>query len=137
STLRLLARPKAEAMVTNALRIRWKDRNPRCAVPRLSKNSIAALLAHLTVFTGPTAGTVVGDHRTDIPPRCPDDGGGHPSSLMGEGGVLGLGTVHPLCSGHLPPKEVLKHLQVCQEGTHLMLERSPPPLNTSFLRIFK
>ena len=35
-----------------------------------------------------------------------------------------------------PPKEVLKHLQVCQEGTHLVLERSPSRIKTSFVRIF-
>ena len=35
-----------------------------------------------------------------------------------------------------PPKEVLKHLQVCQEGTHLVLERSPPRIKPSFVGIF-
>ena len=35
-----------------------------------------------------------------------------------------------------PPKEVLKHLQVCQEGTHLVLERSPSRIKTSFVGIF-
>jgi hypothetical protein len=73
------------------------------------------------------AGPTVGDRRTDRRTRrpCAYAKATHRWINDGCGGEKGIGI--PFRSRHLPPKEVLKHLQVCQEGTHLMLERSPPP----------